>query len=122
MADRERLGLISSNIANANSIAAPGGQPYRALEPVFAAEPALQGAAADKVAVLGTVESSAPARLVYDPGNPFASKAGYVQESNVDQVQQMTDLIDTTSNYADGIAVLEQSAKLGQSMLQSIIT
>lgn len=121
IAERERMGLIASNIANADSVVAAGGQPYRAKEPVFAAEPALGGAEADSVSVVGVVESAAPPKLVYDPGNPYADAKGYVQESNVDAAQQMTDLISATQNYAAGIAVLDQSTKLDQAMLQSFI-
>ncbi|MDE3240160.1 MAG: flagellar basal body rod protein FlgC [Paracoccaceae bacterium] len=121
IAERERLGLIASNIANADSIAAPGGQPYRAMEPVFVAEPALAGSPADVVKVAGVVQSDAPARLVYAPGNPFADPQGYVHESNVDPAQQMTDLISATQSYAAGIAVLSQSTRLDQAMLQSFI-
>ncbi|TMV87873.1 flagellar basal body rod protein FlgC [Thioclava sp. BHET1] len=122
LADRERLSLISSNIANADSVIAPGGQPYRALEPVFAAEPALAGSPVDRVQVTGVVQSDAPPKLVYDPTSPNANKDGYVTGSNVDRVQQMTDLISTTQSYKAGIAVLSQSTKLDEAMLQSYIT
>ncbi len=121
MAQRERMSLIASNMANADSITTPGGKPYRAEEPVFAAEPALSGSPVDTVGIAGVVQSNAPPRLKYDPGNPYANKAGYVQESDVNPVQQMTDLIGATQDYAAQIAVLDQSSKLGQAMLQSFI-
>lgn len=121
MAQRERMSLIASNMANADSITTPGGRPFRAEEPVFAAEPALSGSLVDAVDVAGVVQSNAPPRLKYDPGNPYANKAGYVQESNVNPVQQMTDLIGATQDYAAQIAVLDQSSKLDQAMLQSFI-
>ncbi|GHD98126.1 hypothetical protein U879_11745 [Defluviimonas sp. 20V17] len=121
LAERERMGLIASNIANADSVTVPGAQPYRAREPVFAAEPALNGSAADRVVVAGVVESAAPPKMTYDPGNPRADARGYVQGSNVDPAQQMTDLISATQNYAADIAVLDQSNKLDQAMLRSFI-
>jgi len=121
LANRERLSLIASNVANADSITTPGGEPYRAREPVFKAEPVLQGSPAAGVSVAEVVESDAPPKLVYDPGNPYADDKGYVQQSNVDQVQQMTDLISTTQSYKAQIAVLQQSTRLDQAMLQSFI-
>lgn len=121
LADRERLGLVASNMANADSVTTPGGQPYRAEEPVFAAEPSLSGSPIDQVEVAGVVQSDAPPKQVFDPGSVYANRRGYVQESNVDPAQQMTDLISTTQNYSANIAVLDQSAKLDQSMLQSFI-
>ena len=121
LANRERLSLIASNVANADSIATPDGTPYRAREPVFKAEPALQGSPAAGVVVAGVVESDAPAKLVYAPGSPYADDAGYVRQSNVDQVQQMTDLISTTQSYKAQIAILQQSTRLDMTMLQSFI-
>jgi len=121
LAQRERLSLIASNMANADSITTPGGRPYRAEEPVFAAEPAFGGAPADVVRVVGVVRSSEPPKLVYDPGSAYANAKGYVQESNVDPAQQMTDLISTTQSYSADIALLDQAAKLSKSMLQSFI-
>jgi flagellar basal-body rod protein FlgC len=138
LAQQSRLSLIASNIANADSIMTPGGQAYRALEPVFEALPpgsaeadslgsdafAAGGSedAAPTVAVVETVQSDAPPQVKYDPGNPFANAQGYVAGSNVSQAQQMVDLIDATQNYSAQIAVLGQSAKLDQAMIQSMIT
>ena len=119
LAQRERLSLIASNLANANSVAGPGGQPYRALEPVFVAAPT--GASAMAVTVAGVVQSTAPPRMQYDPGSPLANRAGYVAGSNVEPVQQMVDLIDATQNYQAQIAVLSQSERLDQTIIQSFI-
>lgn len=122
LAQRERLALIASNLANADSIATPGGQPYRAIEPVFETVPlGNPGNGVSTVAVAETVQSSAPPQLKYDPGNPYADRQGYVTASNVSQEQQMIDLIDATQNYSAEIAVLDQSSKLGQSMIQSMV-
>lgn len=122
LAQRERLALIASNLANADSIATPGGQPYRAIEPVFETVPlGNSGNGVSTVAVAETVQSSAPPQLKYDPGNPYADRQGYVTASNVSQEQQMIDLIDATQNYSAEIAVLDQSSKLGQSMIQSMV-
>lgn len=122
LAERERMSLIASNMANANSITTPGGKPYRAHEPVFEAAPADNGSSADSVRVLGTVQSSAAPQTRYDPGSPYANAKGYVKTSNVDPVQQMTDLINAANSYKAQIAVLDQHTKLGQAMIQSFIT
>ena len=119
----QRLGLIASNLANANSVTTPGGQPYRALEPVFEAVPtdADNTNSAAVVSVAGVVQSAEPPRLNYDPASPFANQQGYVSGSDVSVSQQMVDLIDATQNYQDQIAVLTQHEHLEQAMLQSFI-
>jgi flagellar basal-body rod protein FlgC len=121
LAQRERMSLIASNMANADSISRPGTQPFRAEEPVFAAEPALNGSPVDAVAVKSVVQDAAPVKMVYDPGSPYANTKGYVQGTNVNVAQQMTDLISASQGYSSDIAVLDQSVKSDQAMLQSFI-
>jgi flagellar basal-body rod protein FlgC len=121
LAQRERMSLIASNMANADSISKPGTAPFRAEEPVFSAEPALANSPIDTVAVQKITQDQTPVKLVYDPGSTFANAQGYVQGTNVDPAQQMTDLISASQGYAADIAVLDQSAKSSQAMLQSFI-
>jgi flagellar basal-body rod protein FlgC len=123
LAQQSRLSLIASNLANADSVTPTGAQPYRALEPVFQAIPlGTTENSPSTVAMVRTVQSSAPPQMTYDPGNPYANAQGYVSQSNVSQTQQMVDMIDATQNYSAQIAVLDQSTKLDQAMIQSMIT
>ncbi len=122
-AQNARMGAIASNLANANSITPPGAAPYRAHEVVFAAAPVagMDGAAsADMgVQVAGTVQSNAPPVQKYDPGSPYANAKGYVTGSNVSQVNEMVDLIDSSSSYSASVAVLQQASRIDQQMLAS---
>ena len=67
LAQNERLSLIASNIANADSIATSSSNIYRAMEPVFEAVPSESGSPIDDVQVAGIVQSSAPPKTKYDP-------------------------------------------------------
>ncbi len=122
-AQNARMGAIASNLANANSITPPGAAPYRAHEVVFEAAPVvgLNGAAtADMgVQVAGAVQSNAPPVQKYDPGSPYANAKGYVTGSNVSQVNEMVDLIDSSSSYSASVAVLQQASRIDQQMLAS---
>ena len=131
-AQNTRMGAIASNLANVDSITPQGGQPYRAHEIVFEAAPVADGSAsmegtenADSanpdlgVSVAGTVESNAPPVQKYDPGSPYADSKGYVTGSNVSQVDEMVDLIDSSKSYAASIAVLQQASRIDQQMLAS---
>jgi len=153
-AQNARMGAIASNLANVDSIAAPGSTPYRAHEVVFEAAPvadtdadgniagpSIQDAAFNipsipgdpaasqntddsgvpdmGVSVAGTVLSNAPLKQQYDPSSPYANAQGYVTGSNVSQVDQMVDLIDSSNSYAASVAVLQQAARVDQQMLSS---
>jgi flagellar basal-body rod protein FlgC len=134
-AQNARMGAIASNLANVDSITAPGGVPYRAHEVVFQATPigspdddtfsnadpsANDPAAADPgVSVVGTVLSNAAPKTQYDPGSPYADAQGYVTGSNVSQVGQMVDLIDSSNSYSASVAVLQQASRVDQQILSS---
>ena len=71
------------------------------------------------VSVLGTVQSNAAPKTQYDPGSPYADAQGYVTGSNVSQVDEMVDLIDSSNSYAASVAVLQQASRIDQQMLSS---
>jgi flagellar basal-body rod protein FlgC len=130
-AQNARMGAIASNLADVDSVAAPGTAPYRAHEVVFEATPlgtansdassaADDPTAADPgVSVVGTVLSNAPPKQQYDPSSPYADAQGYVTGSNVSQVSQMVDLIDSTNSYSASVAVLQQASRVDQQILSS---
>lgn len=95
-----RLSVVASNLANADSATSSRGKAYRAREVVFAAQPdASNNPAVQKVRVAGVVDSKAPMRRVYDPGNPLANKQGYVTYPNVNLVQEMVNMINASRSY-----------------------
>lgn len=103
-AQGQRLSAVASNIANANSTAPAGTQPYRAREVVFRAVPTQDGegpaaSGTAGVSVAGVVESQTPFRNVYDPGSSFADANGYVQTPNVDPVDEMVNMISAQQDY-----------------------
>ncbi len=78
------------------------------------------GGAADLgVGMVGTVLSNAAPAQTYDPGSPYADANGYVTGSNVSQIGQMVDLIDSSNSYAADVAVLQQAGRVDQQMLSS---
>lgn len=70
-AQSKRLNVAASNLANADSVTGPDGQPYRAKQVVFQVD-AAPGQATGGVKVASVIESQAPEKLVYEPGNPLA--------------------------------------------------
>lgn len=114
-----RLNAVASNLANADSIVGSDGQPYRAKQVVFEAAPvAGNGALARGVRVREVVESAAPARMVYDPRNPAADANGYVSFSNVDPVEEMTNMISASRAYQTNVEVMNTAKSLMLRTLQ----
>ena len=119
-----RLNLVASNISNANSVSSSAEGVYKSRQPVFAAE--LKGVmnnqdAASKVQVLGVVESQAPPVMEYAPNHPMADKTGYIYKSNVNTVEEMTNMMSASRSYQNNVEVLNtakqlilQTLKMGQ--------
>jgi len=110
-AQSQRLNAVASNLANAESAAAPGSTPYRARQVVFQTDTAT-GAATPGVKVAEVREDSAPARRVYDPKHPYADKEGYVSMSNVNPVDQMVDMIAASRAYQNNVEIMNTAKNL----------
>ncbi len=110
-----RLNVVASNLANADSATSSNGQPYRAREVVFAAQPLSApgaGAGVDGVQVAGVVQKPGPMRMVYQPGNPLADKQGYVAYPNVNPVDEMVNMISASRSYQADVNVADTAKNL----------
>ncbi|MRR49975.1 MAG: flagellar basal body rod protein FlgC [Rhodocyclaceae bacterium] len=96
-AQSARLNAVASNLANADSVAGPDGQPYRAKQVVFKAT-AVEGGGLG-VRVTQVVNSAAPLRMQYDPSNPAADEKGYVAMPNVNVVEEMVNMLSASRAY-----------------------
>jgi len=116
-AQNTRLNTVASNLANAESIASTPEGAYRSRQPVFAAT--LQGqlggsnaAASSGLRTVGIVESQAENVAQYQPGNPLANEEGYIYLSNVNVIEEMTNMMSAKSSYQSNIEVLNTSKEL----------
>jgi len=71
-AQSQRLNVVASNLANADSVTGPNGQAYRAKQVVFS-ELAFGGATGSGVKVVRVTEDPSPGKQVYEPKNPLAN-------------------------------------------------
>jgi flagellar basal-body rod protein FlgC len=115
-AQSQRLNVVASNLANAESVAGPDGQTYKARQIVFQAQQG--GSESGGVQVAGIVEDPAPARRVYEPSHPMADGDGYVQQSNVNVVEEMVNMISASRSYQNNIEVMNTAKQLLQKTLQ----
>ena len=110
-AQSQRLNVVASNLANADSATGPDGKAYRAKQVVFSTMPVNdQGGAGVKVA--GVVDDASPMKLVYDPKNPMADEKGYVTMPNVNVVEEMVNMISASRAYENNVNVMNSSKSL----------
>ena len=113
-----RLNVTASNMANANSASSSVGGTYRARQPVFAAmynDASMNfdnEADAIGVQVRGIVQSKAPLRSEYQPGNPMADKDGYIHLPNVNMVEEMANMISASRGYQSSVEVANTAKQM----------
>lgn len=99
---QQRLEVIASNIANAETTRTADGGPYRRRVAELAPQPGAEGAP-----VVQVREDTTPGPLVYDPGHPDADPRGYVRYPNVDTSAEMVDLMIARRAYEANASVFE---------------
>jgi flagellar basal-body rod protein FlgC len=111
----QRLNVVASNLANADSATSASGQPYKAKQVVFSAVPvagASAGPAATGVRVQQVVEDASPPKMVYDPKSPLADEKGYVAMPNVNVVEEMVNMISASRSYQTNVETMNAAKTL----------
>ncbi|EAK1025550.1 flagellar basal body rod protein FlgC [Campylobacter coli] len=144
-AQRFRMNVISSNIANANTTRTAEGGPYRRREVIFKAtdfdkllneqinkdnnflkyenplndpsSPEEAKPAIQSVVVDKVVRDDKDFRMKYDPSHPDANAEGYVAYPNVNPVIEMADLIEATRAYQANISAFTSAKTIAQSAI-----
>jgi flagellar basal-body rod protein FlgC len=117
-AQSQRLNVVSSNLANAESVAGPDGKPYKARQAVFQTQMLDAEQSAAGVRVAQVIEDKAEARRVHNPDHPLADENGYVTMSNVNVVEEMVNMISASRSYQTNIDVMNTAKNLLQKTLQ----
>jgi flagellar basal-body rod protein FlgC len=110
-AQGQRLNVVASNIANADSGTSATGTPYRAKQVVFSATPGVDPASTG-VKVQQVVEDNAPLKTTYDPKNPLADENGYVAMPNVNLVEEMVNMISATRSYQTNVETMNAAKNM----------
>jgi flagellar basal-body rod protein FlgC len=111
-AQSQRLNVVASNLANADSATTAEGVPYKARQVVFTAVPVRPGMNGMGVRVTSVIEDPAPPRLVYDPSHPMADGNGYVSMPNVNVVEEMTNMISASRAYQINLDMMNTAKSL----------
>jgi len=126
-AQRLRMDVTSSNIANAETTTSPEGGPYRRTRVVFAPVvdaplPSDMGsqrapALGNGVQVRDVVRDQTDPRRVYEPAHPDADADGYVSMPNVDLVTEMTDMLAASRAYEANVTTINVAKSMAQRAL-----
>lgn len=144
-AQRFRVNMISSNIANANTTRTDEGGPYRRREVVFRAfdfnkvlneklgeenrlleyeDPLNEDEWGKKpeppimsVFVDKVVRDDSQPKMKYDPTHPDANAEGYVAYPNINPVVEMADLIEATRAYQANVAAFQGSKDMANTAI-----
>jgi flagellar basal-body rod protein FlgC len=118
-AQSQRLNVVASNLANADSAVSSNGQPYKARQVVFTSTPFSTGldlngisAGATGVRVSTVIEDQSPMKLVHEPTHPLANEQGYVTMPNVNVVDEMVDMISASRSYQNNVDMMNTAKTL----------
>jgi flagellar basal-body rod protein FlgC len=120
-AQSQRLNVVASNLANADTVAGPDGQAYKARQVTFQTQ--LLGATGNDpmsagVTVSNISEDQSAGRRIHDPKHPAADADGYVTYSNVNAVEEMVNMISASRSYQNNIEVMNTAKSLLLKTLQ----
>jgi len=119
-AQRLRVQLIASNIANSETTRTKEGGPYRRKDAVFEAQDlSFSGAlSAAGVRVAGIQTSQEPFLTRYEPDHPDADANGLVSYPNVNPVEEMVNLTEASRAFEANVAVVRAAKAMATSALQ----
>jgi flagellar basal-body rod protein FlgC len=127
-AQRLRMNLISSNLANVNSTRTPAGGPYRRKDAVFAAVSAdnkfaraLRDQMRDaikQVQVTEIREDNRPPIMKYDPNHPDADQKGYVALPNINVLEEMVNMLSASRSYEANVTAVKATKQMVNQALE----
>lgn len=115
-AQSQRLNVVASNLANADSVTSSTGEPYRARQVVFSTlNTSAQNAKGVKVA--GVIHDPSPMKVTYNPKHPMADEKGHVTTPNVNVVDEMVNMMSASRAYQNSIEMMNTTKTLLQKTL-----
>ena len=127
-AQRTRINVASSILANVETTRTPEGGPYRRRQVMLAAVPFSQTFQQIKeadlhqqthsVEVVSIEADGTEPRLVYKPDHPDARKDGYVAMPNINPISEMVDLLSTSRSYEANVSAMRASKAMALEALK----
>ena len=123
-AQRKRMDIIASNLANIETTRTEKGGPYRRKMVVMKTKEMDQGF--DKmfndsvkgVQIEDIVEDQAPFNKVYNPSHPDADSDGYLYKPNVDLIVETTNMLMAKRAFEANIAAIKATRQMAIKALE----
>ncbi len=124
-AQRLRMDVIASNIANAETTRTPEGGPYLRQRVVFtpitttnAGSRSMSGGSVGQgVAVTAVLKDSNAVKSTFEPNHPDASPDGYVLSPDIEPVSEIIDLMAASRAYEASVTVMNTIKNMAQKTL-----
>lgn len=128
-AQRTRLNTIQSNMANINTTRTPEGGPYRRKDVVFEAMPDAKNFGEilsttspqhdmQRVQVTDVISDTKAPVLKYEPNHPDANPEGYVAYPNINMMEEMTNMVQTTRAYEANVSAMQATKDMALTALE----
>jgi flagellar basal-body rod protein FlgC len=127
-AQRERLNVISMNLANSNTTKTEDGSPYRRKTAIFRTVPMnksfeaqLQNSVDNQMyGVEVTKIASVPGDLkkIFDPTHPEADENGYLYLPNVNLVEEMVQMLNANRSYEANASAIKAAKDMALKALE----
>jgi flagellar basal-body rod protein FlgC len=127
-AQRIRMDVISSNLANINTTRTPEGGPYRRRDVVFASQPVADTFGAvlnselekklQRVEIVDIIVDPRPPRVVYDPRHPDANALGYIGMPDINVMEEMVNILSATRSYEANVAAINATKSMVNKALE----
>jgi flagellar basal-body rod protein FlgC len=118
-AERTRLNIASSNLANAETTRTAEGGAYKRLDPVFRAVPATEDSSGPQgVTVAQVVADPSAGKKIYSPGHPDADADGFVTMPNVNPVHEVVNLLSASRGYEANTTAVETTKQMAAKALE----
>ena len=123
-AQRVRLAVTASNLANAETTRTEGGGPYQRRDPVFRSEStvphfsdrldhAMRRVDVKRIAI----DDSEPIKR-FDPSHPDAGEDGFVDLPNVNIIREMSNMMSASRSYEANLLSISKVRSIAEAALR----
>jgi flagellar basal-body rod protein FlgC len=123
-AQRKRMDIIASNLANIETTRTEKGGPYRRKMVVMGTKEIDQdfdkmfNSSVKGVQIEDVVEDQTPFKKVYNPSHPDADSDGYLYKPNVDLIVETTNMLMSRRAFEANIAAIKATRQMAIKALE----
>jgi flagellar basal-body rod protein FlgC len=113
-----RMNTIASNLANTDNVGGTDEATYHTKYPIFSeVQQQIAGLSPGDqpiggVQVTDVKSSDRPLERRYDPNHPLANEDGYIYVTDVNPIEQMTDMISASRDYQASVEIMNTTKSL----------